>query len=350
MAGIIFTTSKQQPGLGQPISIHEGTHDCSKILRITSPNAHLKTRAHWILGWIPPREPAADHRFVGRNFIALRQWTTPTGFVRYWGYVVFDKRKNWGWVDQGNYKVLRSGPRHGAGQVSADYARYTERTLDLMQVAWRYRIPWRLPTGGPSPANAADEAYDRSHHVNARPVRVRVRVPFTDEQREQLKHVKKREERLHILGLEVHRNPWLDDPDPYDWNWETKKVRLEDGKPRRLDERLLPSRVEHGEYAEFNFSVRWAGKRGRVNWVLGNVGKDNSGWAFVCVPSLSGESFELNPLSKDQAELLKHPPKRPKSKGSAAAKRYEEWLKAEHYEDRRIQRMLRPSIRLYGTP
>ena len=94
------------------------------------PNVHLKTKAHWIIGWVPP--PAKKgHK---RTFIASRRWVQH-GFARYWGYVEFDGRKHHGWIDGVHVEAHRTKTKKKTGSYEA----YRHMVHGMMKRAWRYR-------------------------------------------------------------------------------------------------------------------------------------------------------------------------------------------------------------------
>lgn len=108
--------------------------ECNYSLKIKPdhPNVHLKTKAHWIIGWVPPPEKGGKRR----SFYASRRWVN-NGFVRYWGFVTFDGRRHYGWIDH-----MHVGTRKGKGSKRpGSYDDYRNGVIKLMQRAWRYRSP-----------------------------------------------------------------------------------------------------------------------------------------------------------------------------------------------------------------
>jgi hypothetical protein len=121
-----YTASAQSRG-GTPA----GT-PCHYSLKIKPdhPNVHLKTKAHWIIGWVPPPEKHGKKR----TFYAARRWVN-NGFVRYWGFVTFDGQRHYGWLDH-----LHLENHKGKGsQKPGSYDDYRNGVISLMKRAWRYR-------------------------------------------------------------------------------------------------------------------------------------------------------------------------------------------------------------------
>ena len=193
---------------------------CNVILKVTGQNTHLKTKTHWVLGWVPPEEDGGQ-----RTFYAGRKWTFSKGgdpFVRYWGYAEIDGRKCYGWIDEGTYRVVR-GKKASASKKPKSYDAYKRRVNRMMKAAWRYRNTTKLA---------------KELQVNKRPVRARLPSPETQKE------------------LPVYRNPW------------------EDGTaPKTPDAKLRRSKKAGG----FVFSVRWA----KDDWILINAGTGNEGWVFI---------------------------------------------------------------------
>jgi hypothetical protein len=104
---------------------------CSYTLRINPyhPNVHLKTRAHWIIGWVPP--PSKGNKY--RNFYASRVWVSK-GVTRYWGFVKFDGKKHHGWIDGLHFESHKERSKQKAGSYDA----YRRVVRKMMKRAWRY--------------------------------------------------------------------------------------------------------------------------------------------------------------------------------------------------------------------
>jgi hypothetical protein len=94
-----------------------------------SPNAHLKTKAHWVLGGIPkPADGEPEHTFyVGKK------WTN-NGFDRYWGFVIFGGKRYYGWIDGPNVH----GKKGKSVRRLKTYAAYVASVRAVMLHAWRY--------------------------------------------------------------------------------------------------------------------------------------------------------------------------------------------------------------------
>jgi hypothetical protein len=105
---------------------------CNFTLKINPhhPNVHLKTKAHWILGWVPPPEKKGHKR----TFFVGRQWQN-NGFWRYWGFVTFGGRKHYGWVDHVHFEKRRGKSTKKPGSYDA----FRGSVHNLMKRAWRYR-------------------------------------------------------------------------------------------------------------------------------------------------------------------------------------------------------------------
>jgi hypothetical protein len=223
MPGVIFTQSKLDAG-DRRINVREDTRDCAKVLEITSPNAHLKTRAHWVLGWIPPLEPKPhsnpklDGEFKGRLFYAYRVWKD--NGTRYWGYVEFDGKKCFGWIDPQNYKVTsKKLQKKSAEAVQKMYSAYRSQTLKRMKKAWRYRVPIKLPSSAhdrdaPSVADperetrltSRDQTWDSLDATNKVPVRMCLRIPTSA-----LVPLKPSEEEAYQMKLAEHQRKLAED-------------------------------------------------------------------------------------------------------------------------------------------
>ncbi|MEP7122952.1 MAG: hypothetical protein ABJE95_18640 [Byssovorax sp.] len=104
---------------------------CSYTLRIKPdhPNVHLKTKAHWIIGWVPP--PAKGVRY--RSFHAARVWHL-NGITRYWGFVKFDGEKHHGWIDG----IHLESHKEKSTEKPGSYEAYRLKVRKLIKRAWRY--------------------------------------------------------------------------------------------------------------------------------------------------------------------------------------------------------------------
>ncbi len=99
-------------------------------LKDDHPNIHLKTKAHWILGWVPPPAKKGQRRV----FQAAYRWSH-NGFIRYWGFVTFHGKRHYGWIDGLHFTTVRNERT----QKPKPYGDYRAQVHDLMRAAWRYR-------------------------------------------------------------------------------------------------------------------------------------------------------------------------------------------------------------------
>jgi len=123
MARAASTGMRGGPPVGSPCRV-------ALKLKDDHPNIHLKTKAHWILGWVPP----PSRRGQKRVFQAAYRWDH-RGFVRYWGFVTFHGKRHYGWVDALHF----TRERKKRTQKPGPYERYRAQVHDLMRTAWRYR-------------------------------------------------------------------------------------------------------------------------------------------------------------------------------------------------------------------
>ena len=92
-------------------------------------NAHLKTKAHWVLGCVP--KPAAHE--PEQTFYVGRKWAV-NGFDRYWGFVIFSGKRHYGWIDGTNVH----GKKGKSVRRLSTYAAYVSSVRSVMRHAWRY--------------------------------------------------------------------------------------------------------------------------------------------------------------------------------------------------------------------
>ena len=92
-------------------------------------NAHLKTKAHWIIGTVPPPKEGKK-----RTFVAGRKWIH-NGFVRYWGFVKWAGKRHYGWIDG----LHLEKKKHKTALKVGSYDAYRKKVKRMMTRAWRYR-------------------------------------------------------------------------------------------------------------------------------------------------------------------------------------------------------------------
>lgn len=158
---------KPVPGAGGRRPGADIVEPCNVILKVIAPNAHLKTKTHWVLGWVPPDGEGPRYFYAGWRW-ERHSKKGSGGFVRYWGYAEFDGRKNYGWIDQGTYEV--TSRKWTRSRKPKPYDVYRAQVDRMMKAAWRYR--------------------NKEHQINKRPVRALLPSPPGEKE------------------LPVYRNPW----------------------------------------------------------------------------------------------------------------------------------------------
>ena len=293
MPGIIYTTT-QAKRAGTAMKVE--AKPCNMKLVINHPDAHLKTFARWVLGWVPPKTPGATG---GRTFFASRiqeekrkSKKKPGQFVtirRYWGYVTYDGERRYGWIEQTN--VRRTSQKWKKSQKPKPYASYARDVRRTMKVAWRYRVKKESWQGKETAADKAQSAYDRGHAVNARPVRALLKAPPSQ------------------LTLPIFRNPWHGTtpaiPDPP---------------------------VERNHPEGFVIAVRWA----MNGWILAHTGAQNDDWAFV---KGDPDDLVINPTIAANEKLAAKDPSKLTDEQRAQLDDYA------YYKRRRIQKLAGAALR-----
>lgn len=190
--------------------------------------AHLKTRDGWVIGWVPPGKGKDGRRPFYAGIQANKRKEKGKGYhTRYWGYVVFDGKKHYGWVD--DHKISGKRAKKAHHKKLLPYSRCQDGVAARITRVWAYkRIHYK---------SAKKEA--KNHALVKKPVNV-----FMPTNK----------------ALELYYNPIL-------------------GKEVHLVGRSLEPRDVDGRTG-VTFKVRWTGR----GWCLVQEPGEGGDWVFLRQP------------------------------------------------------------------
>jgi hypothetical protein len=97
------------------------------------PRTHLKTQGGWIIGCVPPGPGGKPRKFFSNRLRKSKKRGYP---VHYWGYVTFDGKKHYGWVDAHRLTSIKKVKRE---KKLKSYQSYVSETAKLVKAIIAYK-------------------------------------------------------------------------------------------------------------------------------------------------------------------------------------------------------------------